>query len=137
MVSRRRKLLRAFILLLLSTAQAFGGAEIVSDTPVEVIGIRNMGLSAADETKSVIEIEWRVNNALHPNGESFNLTLEVVYASGVSLIFETRVEGATARSTQIEVPALHTIPGRVPAAIKQVRAIVMMANPAQRISARE
>lgn len=136
-MKRNGKFLMMLILLFLTAGEILAGVKGVSDLPVEVTAVRNLGRSPADETKSIIEVEWRVNSALHPSGESFNLTLEVIYANSISLFFEAKVEDSSIRSTQIEVPAVQIIRGAQPALIKQLRAMVTMKGPAQKNSAKE
>ncbi|MEK7725182.1 MAG: hypothetical protein AAB336_12575 [Acidobacteriota bacterium] len=97
--------------------------QAIASTPVEVTDVKEVGLSDSDETKSVIEIKWKVNPSLQPNHSIFNVTLEVVYADGAILIFDEQVE-KQARSTQIEVPALHIFRGKKPAIIKQIKAFI-------------
>jgi hypothetical protein len=97
--------------------------QAIANTPVEVTDVKEIGLSDSDETKSVIEIKWKVNPSLQPNHSIFNVTLEVVYADGAILIFDEQVE-KQARSTQIEVPALHIFRGKKPAIIKQIKAFI-------------
>ena len=97
--------------------------QAIASTPVEVTDVKEVGLSDSYETKSVIEIKWKVNPSLQPNHSIFNVTLEVVYADGAILIFDEQVE-KQARSTQIEVPALHIFRGKKPAIIKQIKAFI-------------
>jgi hypothetical protein len=97
--------------------------QAVANTPVEVTDIKEIGLSDSDETKSVIEIKWKVNPSLQPNHSVFNVTLEVTYADGAILIFDEQAE-KEARSAQIEVPALHIYRGKKAAIIKEIKAFV-------------
>jgi hypothetical protein len=95
----------------------------IANVPVEVTDVKEIGLSDSDETKSVIEIKWRVNPALQPNHSVFNITLEIIYADGAILFFDAQAKNE-ARSAQIEVPTLHIYRGKKAAIIKQIKAFV-------------
>lgn len=97
--------------------------QAIANAPVEVTEVKELGLSDSDETKSVIEIKWRINPALQPNHSVFNVTLEITYADGAILLFDEQAEKDT-RSTQIEVPALHVYRGKKAAIIKEIKAFV-------------
>ena len=93
------------------------------NTPVEVTEVKDLGLSDADETKSVIEVQWCVNPTLQPTHSAFNVTLEITYADGAILIFDKQAENSS-RSAEVEVPTLHIYRGKKPAVIKQMKAFV-------------
>lgn len=114
---RKIKLLILVLMFFLTVGQVF------ANVPVEVTDVKEIGLSDSDETKSVIEIKWKVNPSLQPNHSVFNVTLEVIYADGAVLIFDEQAE-KEARSAQIEVPALHIYRGKKAAIIKEVKAFV-------------
>ena len=97
--------------------------EDCKDKAIEVIEVKEIGLSDSDETKSVIEVKWCVNQELQPNASNFNVTLEVTYADGAILIFDQQVL-SPARSSQLEVPALHKFRGKKSAIIKQIKAFI-------------
>ena len=97
--------------------------QAIANTPVEVTDVKEIGLSDSDETKSVIEIKWKVNPMLQPNHSDFNVTLEVIYADGAVLIFDEQAE-SDARSAKIEIPALHIYRGKKAAIIRQIKAFV-------------
>lgn len=97
--------------------------QAIASTPVEVTDVKEIGLSDSDETKSVIEIKWRVNSTLQANHSDFNVTLEVIYADGAVLLFDEQAE-KNARSAQIQVPTLHIYRGKKAAIIKQIKAFV-------------
>ena len=112
-----------FLVLVLTFLLTVNPAIARSSSPVEVTDVKEVGLSDSDETKSVIEIKWRVRPTLQPNHSAFNVTLEVTYADGAILLFDEQAECA-ARSSQIEVPSLHIYRGKKPAIIKQIKAFV-------------
>lgn len=96
---------------------------ILANTPVEVTQVKEIGLSDSDETKSVIEIKWKVNPSLQADHSDFNVTAEIIYADGAILIFDGKAQN-NARSLQIEVPSLHIYRGKKAAIIKQIKAFV-------------
>ena len=118
----------AFLVLVLTifvvVNQVVAETEDCRNTPVEVTEVKDLGLSDADETKSVIEVQWCVNPTLQPTHSAFNVTLEITYADGAILIFDKQAESSF-RSTQIEVPTLHIYRGKKPAVIKRMKAFVM------------
>lgn len=118
---RKERFVILVLMLFVTINQLF--ANDYKDVPVEVTEIKEVGLSDSDETKSVIEIQWSVKPTLQPNHTVFNVTLEVVYADGAILLFDEQAQ-SQARSTRIEVPALHIYRGKKPAIIKQIKAFV-------------
>lgn len=90
---------------------------------VEITEVKNVGVSAANETKSIIEIRWQTNFAPNTNVKSFDLKLEVTYEDGAVVTAQSSVSGTT-RSGRVEVPTTHTSLGRPPAAMKSFRASV-------------
>ena len=115
-----RRKIRFLVLVLMIFLAA---NQAIANTPVEVTDVKEIGLSDSDETKSVIEIKWKVNPSLQPSHSVFNVTLEVTYADGAVLIFDEHAE-KEARSAQIEVPSLHIYRGKKAAIIKEIKAFV-------------
>ena len=115
-----RRKIRFLVLVLMIFLAA---NQAIANTPVEVTDVKEIGLSDSDETKSVIEIKWKVNPSLQPSHSVFNVTLEVTYADGAVLIFDEQAE-KEARSAQIEVPSLHIYRGKKAAIIKEIKAFV-------------
>ncbi|HXG65154.1 MAG TPA: hypothetical protein VNO70_08600 [Blastocatellia bacterium] len=105
-------------LLACSVGQAFGGAG-----RVEITEVKNIGVSAADEDKSIIQVKWTV--AVEPGStiESFDVSLEVTYADGVTRKASASVNGS-ARKARFEFPTLHFSPGRPGAALRAFKATV-------------
>ncbi len=122
-MNRAKRISTLVLLTVLTAAQIL--AHRVADclTPVEVTEIKNLGISDSDETKSVIEVQWQLNPALHPNHSDFNVSLEITYANGTILLVDERSEN-TARSAQIEIPTISLRRGKAPAFIKQIKALV-------------
>lgn len=103
-------------------------AETKPDAPVEVVEIKEVGISGADETKSVIEIRWRINPALNASVSSFKLLLSVTYADGTTLIL-THNADAESVLAQVEVPSAKISKRSPPAFIKQLKATVIAVFP--------
>ena len=122
-MKKTNQILTLVLLLALAVTQSLAKSSVCCSAPVEVTEIKNLGISDSDETKSVIEIQWKINPTLHPNHSEFNVSLEIVYADGTVLIVDEQVEN-TARSAIIEVPTVHLRRGKSPAYIKQIKAFV-------------
>ena len=122
-MNKKVKFLVLVLMVFLTVNQVTAQFDDCNKTPVEVTQVKEIGLSDADETKSVIEVKWCVRSTLQPNHSAFNVTVEVIYADGAILIFDEQAENS-ARSTQIEVPTLHIYRGKKPAIIKQIKAFV-------------
>lgn len=110
-------------LFLVAVNQALATTEIITDVPVEVIEIKDLGVSANDDSKSIIEVRWRVNPTLN-SVTSYNLSLTVTYADGTT-VNEVKKTDAKAVSARFEVPSVKTSKGKPPAFIKKMNAIVM------------
>lgn len=127
-------MMKKSILIILSQiiflTTVFAGNEISAkdaikqDMPVEVIEVKEVGIFDNDETKSVIEIRWRVNPALIANVRSFKILLTVIYADGTMKIL-TRHADEEAVSVQIEVPSVSFSTRQPPAFIKNLKAVVI------------
>jgi hypothetical protein len=103
-------------------------AETTTDAPVEVVEIKEIGISNDDESKSVIEIRWRINPVLNSNVSSFKLFLSVTYADGTTLIL-TQNADAESVLAQIEVPSAKISKRNPPAFIKNLKASVVAVFP--------
>lgn len=93
------------------------------DVPVEVLQIKDLGLSERDETKSVIEIAWRADALNKEKLAFFNLTLSVTYADGTT-VSERRSVAKNALSARIEVPSVKSGGSRPSAIIRKLEARV-------------
>ena len=124
-MKKQAKILSLILMMILTINQVF--AEDCKTQAVEVTEAKEIGISDSDETKSVIEVKWCVNQKLQTNPTNFNVTVEVTYADGAILIFDDQAQNQ-ARSIQIEVPALHIYRGKKPAIIKQIKAFVVAEN---------
>ena len=122
---------RAFIFLnliglLITINQISAYANTDFQVPVEVVEVRDLGLSDRDESKSLIEVRWRVGQIQKEKIAAFNLVLFVTYADGTT-VTEKRKYEKTVLSAQIEVPSVKSLGGRSPAFIKKTEARVSAA----------
>ncbi|MCD9186384.1 MAG: hypothetical protein LUM44_08110 [Pyrinomonadaceae bacterium] len=120
-----RKILFYFCLcgLLLTINQTRANAKTALDIPVEVIEIREIGLSDRDESKTVIEILWRVDPLQKEKIESFNLFISAVYADG-TVLNEKRTAVKNSVSVRVEIPSVKTVGNHPSASIKKISAKV-------------
>ena len=115
--------LLTYIFLLLSLGQIAGAAVTNSDIPVEVVEVKDIGLSDRDETKSVIEVSWRTGSIQRERIVSFNLILSITYADGTTINDARRINPSSL-STRVEVPSVKTLGGRTTAFIRKMDAHV-------------
>jgi hypothetical protein len=120
---RRMSIFLNLIGLLLSVNQMPVKANAALDIPVEVIEVKDLGLSDRDESKSVIEVHWRVVPVQKEKIASFNVILSVTYADGATITEKRKVE-RNVLSARIEVPSVRTFGGRPTAFIKKTQARV-------------
>jgi hypothetical protein len=109
--------------LILTVNQFPANANAALDIPVEVTGVKDLGLSDSDELKSLIEVSWNIDSIKKERIKSFNLLLSVRYADGTS-ISERRTVEKTALSARVEVPSVKTLGNRPAAFIKKIDARV-------------
>ena len=110
-------------LFLVAANQISVNAKNLTDVPVEVVEVKDLGVSASDDSKSIIEVRWRVKSTLD-GATSFNLTLSVIYADGTTRDELKKVDGKTV-SAQFEVPSVKVSKGKPPAFIKKMNAVVI------------
>lgn len=120
----RMKKLVLTTLLILAFALAANGSNAIS-TPIDSSGIeitqvKNVGLSAANAKRSIIEVRWTVRPQTGMAVKSFDLALEVSYADGAIEKFKNTVNGASSNA-RFEVPTLHASPGLAPAEMKNFK----------------
>lgn len=118
------------ILSLITLVLAFANQAVINaaDAPVEVLELKDLGISANDDSKSIIEVRWRVNPALVANVTSFNLVLSVTYADGTTINIKRQTKEKSL-SMRVEVPSVNISKGRLPASIKKMNAIVTAVMP--------
>lgn len=107
------------LLLVLFRTPAIAG----TGGPIEILEIRDLGLSDRDESRSVIEVRWRVDQAQTDRGVFFDLVLSITYADGTVLRVHRRITG-DATSTRFEVPSVKSVGSRNSAFIKKMEARV-------------
>lgn len=112
--------------LLLTINQISATAKADFEVPVEVVEVKDLGLSDRNESKSLIEIKWCVNPAQKDKIAAFNLVLLVTYADGTTITEKRKFE-KTIFSARVEVPSVKTFGGRSSAFIKKTEARVSAA----------
>lgn len=125
---RRRALVTAALLTVLFTYTNFTvGAATRSRSSlagrIEILGVKNVGVSAADDAKSILQITWAVEAQSGATVKSFEVVLEVSYADGSTQKVRATVAG-TARHARFEVPTVQQVAGRPAAELKQFKASV-------------
>ncbi len=124
---RRTFIFLNLIGLLITINQISADAKTDFQVPVEVVEVKDLGLSDRDESKSLIEVRWRVAGQIQKEKiAAFNLVLFVSYADGTTFTEKRKYE-KTVFSAQIEVPSVKTFGGRNPAFIKKTEARVSAA----------
>lgn len=121
------KLTLSILLLLICTAfeaKAQQSLLIQNETPVKIVDVKNIGISAANQTKSIIEIRWQADFAPNKTVKSFEIKLEVVYTDGAVITAQSSAQGS-ARSGRVEIPTTHLYTGQTPAVIKSMKANVV------------
>ena len=97
------------------------------EIPVEVLEVKDLGLSDRDESKSLIEVRWRVGNSIQREKiASFRLILSVTYADGTT-VTERQKFDKTIFSARVEIPSVKPFGGRSSAFIKKMEARVSAA----------
>jgi hypothetical protein len=112
----------SLIAIFLIVANQSVNAKNLMDVPVEVVEVKDLGVSANDDSKSIIEVRWRINPTLNAVA-SFNLTLIVTYADGTTINEVKKTDGKTV-SARFEVPSVKISKGKPPAFIKKMNAVV-------------
>jgi hypothetical protein len=87
---------------------------------IEITEIKNVGVSAARETHSIIQVSWTAQTTSDSRIVSFELQLEVTYADGKVEPLQAKA-GGSARSTRFEVPTLHRGAGRPAAEMRSFK----------------
>ncbi|MEZ5428719.1 MAG: hypothetical protein R2747_20910 [Pyrinomonadaceae bacterium] len=109
--------------LILTIDQAAAGTGNGFDVPVKVTEVKEIGLSDRDESKSVIEVRWQIDQLQRAKISSFKLALSATYADG-TVITERRSIDKNALSARVEIPSVKTFRSRPPAFIKNLKATV-------------
>lgn len=123
---KNTKRILSILLLLICVAMQKAEAQkmlVQFGGQVEITDVKNIGVSASNEAKSIIEIRWQTNVAPNMSVKSFELKLEVTYTNGAIVTAQSSVTG-TARSGRVEVPTTNSSVGRPSSTIKSFRASV-------------
>ena len=92
---------------------------------VEIVEVRAVGVSAAEESKSIIQVKWRADAQAGSEVKAFDVGIEVSYADGAVERRRTTA-GASARSARFELPTLHFSAGRPGAELRSFKASVVV-----------
>lgn len=119
-----------FLLALL----AFGAASVEAmwapepvGSQVEIREVRNLGVSAARETHSIIQISWSTADSPDIKVVGFDLLLEITYADGFVAKASAKAQANT-RNNRFEVPTLHRSPNLPAAAEMKGLKVTITAN---------
>src|SRR5436305_11107455 len=102
---------------------AQGVADARASAPeaqIEITEIKNVGVSAADETMSIIQVSWVAQSPPEVKIQNFDLQLEVAYADGAIERAMAKANG-DARRNRFEIHTLHRAPGRPAAELKSFK----------------
>ena len=116
-----------FIFLIGSLMSINGGlalADTDRDIPVEVVEVKDLGLSDRDESRTVVEVRWKINPIQQEIIVAFQLTLSVTYADGTTISEKRKIAKDACCSVRIEVPTVKTARGDAQAFIKKMDAKV-------------
>jgi len=123
------KRLGCVLLILIFALVAYGSdtsSSPVDTAGIEITQVKNLGLSAANAKKSVIEVRWTVRLQSDASLKSFEIALEVRYADGAIEKIKSSASGSS-RNARFEVPTLHASPGLAAAEMKDFK-INIIAN---------
>jgi hypothetical protein len=87
---------------------------------VEIIEVKNLGVSAANESLSVIQVKWKAQS---DSAKSFEVKLEVNYADGASDKAITTADDPK-RAARFEFRTLHFSSGKPGAELKSYRVTI-------------
>jgi len=90
---------------------------------IEILEVKNVGISAANDAKSVIEVRWAARFPQGVTVKSFDISLEVSYADKTREKIRGKVSGSIT-STRFEVSTLRLSPGRPGAELRGFEAAV-------------
>ncbi len=90
---------------------------------IDIVEVKNVGISAANDAKSVIQVKWTAKLPPGSNVKSFDVSLEVKYADRTKEKMKYTVNGS-ADGARFEVPTLHLSPGKPAAELRRFEATV-------------
>lgn len=112
------------LLITINQKSLFANSDF--EFPVEVIEVRDLGLSDRDEAKSLIEVSWQSDRIQTDKISGFNVSLFITYADGTRLV-EKHKFNKDIFSARIEIPSVKTFHGKPSAFIKKIDARVTAA----------
>jgi hypothetical protein len=124
---RKRQTQRQIAIVLAALFLCFSGmknSQAQPNTPVplvEITEVKNLGLSASNDAKSILQVLWSVNAQSGLLIKSFDLSLEITYADGAVERLKGQAIG-TDRKARFEVPTLHLSAGRHGAELRNYKA---------------
>jgi len=109
------------MILVLSVLAKTGNCLPQSSPPsgVEILGVKNLGLSAANESLSVLQVKWKVTEPNAPV-KRFEVKLAVTYAYGALQTATASVDDPV-RAVRFEFPTLHFSGGKPGAELRNYR----------------
>ena len=109
----------SLLLALLTTCVLSAGAR-AAVSQIEITEIRNVGVSAATETHSIIQVSWTARGTPELKQVSFEVYLEAIYADGFLEKGQVKAAGS-ARTVRFEVPTVHRFRDQPAAEIKSFK----------------
>ena len=124
MPHRSKSIASALILLTFTVLAATVATQSAGSlSSIDIFEVKNVGLSAANDSKSVIQVNWAAKLPSGSSVKSFDVSLEVQYADRTKEKLKNTVNGS-ANSARFEVPTLHISPGRPAAELRTFEATV-------------
>lgn len=103
--------LPAILTLVIALALETGAITFQDSMRIDITEVKNVGVSASNESNSIIQVRWAVTASPSTAVKSFDLNLEVTYADGGVEKAKASADGR-ARAARFEVPTLHRAAGR-------------------------
>jgi hypothetical protein len=124
-MSHRSKSIVSILILLAAmvSASTLATQSASSSSIIDILEVKNVGLSAANDSKTVIQVKWAAKLPAGSNVKPFDVSLEVQYADRTKEKLKNTVNGSAA-SVRFEVPTLHISPGRPAAELRSFEATV-------------
>lgn len=112
------KLPAILILVLALIAPSVGALTCASG--IEITEVKNVGISAANESRSIIQVSWTARFTPDIAVKSFDVNIEILYADGAIQKARTSANGQS-RNARLEVPTLHKGAGGPAAEMKSFK----------------
>ncbi len=112
--------LPAILILLMALALEVGAITFQGSVKVDILEVKSVGVSASNESNSIIQVRWAVTASPSTAVKSFDLSLEVTYADGGVEKAKASADGR-ARAARFEVPTLHRSAGRPASEMKSFK----------------